>query len=256
MTWRSGTWDPVVSGAFWEQHPELSVRSCSLLPGFKAWAKPFPAMGWLISSWTGAGCIGRAPSLQGELIHPCCLRGACHLLRALTNWISRAVSPAPLGSSIFSPRQREPARGGLGVSCGWEERLCEEAAPPAQLREDLSGTPPPVLSCFLPWDMDWRITETGILTPGTSLFLPLGRCSNWNIREERLGWIYVSLAVALLNPRASSWLLPRSSCARSAFEAASRLGCCLLSVCLLSHKLSVFSLVLSLRAANNSRAEL
>lgn len=66
----------------------------------------------------------------------------------------------------------------------------------------------------------------------------------------------MSLAVALLNARASSWLLPKSSCARSASEAASYLGCCLLSVCLLSYELSVFSHVLSLHAANNSRAEL
>lgn len=157
MTWRSGIWDPVLSGVFWKQHPEQSVRSCSLLPGFKAQAKPFTALGWVISSRTGTGCIGRAPSLWGKPAHPLCLRGACRLLHALANGISRAVSPAPLGSSIFTVCQWETPCSRLEVSCGWEERLWEGAAAPAWLQEDPSDLPsspsPPQ-----PQDADGRIT--------------------------------------------------------------------------------------------------
>lgn len=100
MTWYSGMWDPVVSGPFWKQHPGCPVRSCSLLPGFKAQAKPPVASGWVISSRAGTGCIGRAPFPWGKQLHPCCLPHAHHLLHMLVNWISTAVSPVPLGSYL------------------------------------------------------------------------------------------------------------------------------------------------------------
>lgn len=109
VTWHSGIWDPVMSGAFWKRHPGCPVRSCSLLPGFKEWAKPPVAAGWVISSWAGTGGIGRAPSPWGKQLHPHCLPHACHLLHMLTNWLSRAVSHVPLGSTIFAFKgERQP----------------------------------------------------------------------------------------------------------------------------------------------------
>lgn len=107
-------WDPVVSGVFWKQHPGCRVRSCSLLPDFKAWAKHLVAAGWVISSWAGMRYIGRAPSPWGKQLHPHCLPHAHHLLHMWANWISRAVSPVPLGSTIFALRGWEPASSGAG----------------------------------------------------------------------------------------------------------------------------------------------
>lgn len=169
-------WDPVVSGAFWKRHPGRRVRSCSLLPGFKARAKPLVAAGWVISSGAGTGSIGRAPSPWGQRLHPRCLPRARRLLHTLTNWISRAVSPAPLGSTIFTWRGREPACGGLEVGCEWEERLQEAVWRPMWLRKDHPGPPycpgpPPALVLPLPQDPDWKITEISIWNPGASLFL-------------------------------------------------------------------------------------
>lgn len=93
MTQDSGMWDPVVSEAFWKQHPRCQVRSCSLLSGFKVQAKPLVAVGWVIASWAGTGCIGRAPSPWGKQLS----LTACPMLDiSSTHWLIKYLGLSPL----------------------------------------------------------------------------------------------------------------------------------------------------------------
>lgn len=204
-------WDPVVSGAFWKQHPGCPVRSCRLLPSFKAWAKPLVAAGWVISSWAGTGCIGRAPSPWGKQFHPPCLPHAGHLLRMLANWISRAV---PLGSTVFAFRGRTSLwqiRGWLLVG-GTALRSC------SGISMDVGG---PCWSSPLLFSHPRRKTAALLkLKRGVqenSFFFPLCKklvwsCCNQN-RGEEIGLICMSSAIVVLISVASSKPVPRGYCA-------------------------------------------
>lgn len=231
----------------------MSEIAAFLLPGFKAQAKPFTALGWVISSRTGTGCIGRAPSLWGKPAHPRCLRGAWRLLHALANGISRAVSPSTFGEQYIhcvSLRDALQQAGGqlrvggkaLGRSCS----TCMAAG--GLLWFSLFSFPSPAPGCR------WKNYRAGILAPGNSLFLPLG--SSFEVKATRMqgrrGW----------SKSACLWLLlcwtQRSACG---------LGVVVPGVLLRQPRaLGVvsfplpqarcFSLVLSQHAANNSSAEL